>query len=86
MAATDAIVAITAIERRGSVGRTPKSSVAISRFTPTAPASPTTTPTSGGLQALLHHQPDHAGTSRAERHPYADLAAALRHHVRQSTP
>jgi hypothetical protein len=39
----------------------------------------------GGLEALLHHQRDHAGTRRAERHPNADLAAALRHHIGEHT-
>jgi hypothetical protein len=37
------------------------------------------------LKALLHHESDHAGTSRAERHPNTDLAAALGHHVGEHT-
>jgi hypothetical protein len=36
-----------------------------------------------GLQPLFHHQGDHLEAIRAERHPDANLAAALDHHVRQ---
>ena len=82
-AATSVIVATTATIVAGSVGCTPNSSDAISRLSANAPARPTTMPTAGEHQALLHHLREHAALVGAERHADADLAAAFGHHVRQ---
>ena len=81
MAATSTIVAVTATSVAASVGCTPNSIDPISRFSPSAPASPAATPMTVSSEPLLHDLREHPRPIRAERHANADFAAALRDHV-----
>ena len=83
IAATTIIVTITAASVVTSVGCTPNSRDAITRFSANAAATPAMTPISGEQQTLRHDLCQHARSIRTERHANADLATPFCHHIRE---